>query len=211
MLGTIRSFTPILYTDPNGEEIRLQSHYVFRVGGPEHASLKIIPNDQAHYRNNPLFQQGKEGKVFMTLGAGPEINSPLNWGHVTAAPNRDRDVNASKTSSVVLSLPSDMKSENQMIDNLIKSGENFDNHKTDYGTIFGLQGDFNSNSYLHGLLNANGYTEKEGVPSSMPNNPKWDKAVPNDAFQPGPKVDLKKAHPPIPTPEERRRDKQLEQ
>lgn len=196
---------PTIATDPNGQEIRFQSHKVLGESR-QHASLKIIPKDQARYAGNPNFQRGKDGKLFMTLGAGPENNSPINWGHLTAAPNRDKDMNKEKTSSTELALPKGEKDENKVIDGLIKSGENFDNHKIDY-EAFPTGDNFNSNSYLHGLLDANGFTEKEGVPSQMPNNPGWDKPVPADAFKPGAKADPQKAHPPTKTQEERRREK----
>lgn len=177
---------PVNGVDPTGERVLLAIHEV--AGGYYHAKIVIIPNDQDTFRGDDRFETTEEGRVFATLGAGPENGSifrPL--GDLVSNPNRPNDV--SEPFSIVADItPGQGDTENAMINRMFATDSNY-NDGLDYDLFpstdpnAGSANDgYNSNSYVYGLLGAMG---AENIPQSnqdtMP-TPGADKPVPERCF-----------------------------
>jgi len=132
--------------------------------GNYHTSIKIEPEDQELYKNDPRFKNSDQNGIrFATIGAGPEsfINATLGLDtNLISNPNRERDTDLSikipgmESSNLV---PSNL--ENQYITTLFRLDNNYkDNLLYDKFPNLNNQNGYNSNSYISGILNAAGIT-----------------------------------------------------
>jgi RHS repeat-associated protein/uncharacterized repeat protein (TIGR01451 family) len=144
---------PVNLIDPSGLTILLQRHRVGMIG-PHHTSIKIIPNNQAKYRNDRRFQNGRPGQQFCTIGAGPSVGT---GGRLLSDINRLGDV-ASNNVAVGAITPPPGVSEDAFIDQLLQADSNYkDNLNYALFPSIAGPGDFyNSNSYADGLIRATG-------------------------------------------------------
>ncbi len=169
---------PLKYVDPDGQEIQVGAHEVAM--GSYHTTLIIIPDNQQAYINNSHFTNRlSDGRLYMTLGAGPESGMLVN------GINRERDLDISiKMDRQVVDINS--QSEDVVISSLI-SGHNSYKNKLDYDLFPAQEGkgvwyiaddSYNSNSYTSGLLNSTGLN----APAINVNVPGYTKPVPADYF-----------------------------
>jgi RHS repeat-associated protein len=170
---------PVNHVDPSGTTILLSTHNVF--GGVSHSKWVMIPDNQAGYRNNPLFQNRlPDGRRYATLGAGPE------GGRLVSRPNRERDVNLSDNNfQREVGLPRGL-TEDQTISRMFAADANYrDDLNYDLyprGFFGGSDTDgYNSNGYARGLGEAVGLT---GMPNFNGTSvPGWSKPVPASSFR----------------------------
>jgi RHS repeat-associated protein len=147
---------PLNATDPTGREIRLQSHKV--AAFQRHAKVTIIPRNQGKYSNDPRFQNRlPDGRVFATIGAGPESDNPASPGNLVGDMNRDRDVSNTieglNTSDELLSIPGG--DEDAAIASFFAALSNYaDDENYDLFPDNGATSGFNSNSFISGILGA---------------------------------------------------------
>ncbi|SFM92066.1 RHS repeat-associated core domain-containing protein [Halopseudomonas yangmingensis] len=101
LLGGVNTFgyvysSPIGYSDPLGLEVLMQIHPVVAftelhgniVTSINHAKITIIPMDQQKWSTDSRFSNIlPDGRVYLTIGAGPE------GGKLTSGLDRDRDIN----------------------------------------------------------------------------------------------------------------------
>jgi len=147
---------PLMFTDPDGEEIDVGSHLV--AFGSYHTSIRIIPENQELYKDNPNFSNTLEdGRVYATLGAGPE------GGDLTGGINRASDVDQTNKVNFT-SVDIGTLNEDSVISSLFDSSSNYQN-QLDYDLFPRNDGQrrwwvaddgYNSNSYTSGLLNSAG-------------------------------------------------------
>ena len=169
-------------TEGMEHRITVQTHKV--AGDNFHSLIKITPENQELYKNDTRFKKGKDGQLYMTLGAGPNA-----IGNLESDINRPNDFNQENkyAESLPLNVPTEI--EDQKIKELIKLDSNYrDNldydlfperpenqkwHKPDDG--------YNSNSYVPGLLNSVGI-EAPNLNQEI-NLPGYDKPVPSEKFK----------------------------
>ncbi|HKS23229.1 MAG TPA: RHS repeat-associated core domain-containing protein, partial [Thermoanaerobaculia bacterium] len=139
---------PIRNTDPTGRQIYEQTHFV--MWPFYHTSIRIVPEDQKRWANDPRFKNvdPNTGLHYATIGAG-SVN-----GKLVAGVNRERDVNLSiKREAIKLNLNG--KDENTVINNLFKLQAAYKNH-LEYSAFPTESGQYNSNSFARGLAEAAG-------------------------------------------------------
>lgn len=166
---------PYRYVDPDGREIRLQTHPVL-LGG-RHSKLVITPDLQGKYMFDDRFQQRHpDGRVFTTVGAGPVpllIRSKL----VSAADRPTDLVTENNTHDEALSDTQRGRSDSELIERLLGLHKNYKNN-LNYDLSPEHQNGYNSNSYISGLLNAT------GISVDPPDNvPGWDTPEPESEFK----------------------------
>jgi RHS repeat-associated protein len=168
---------PLDGTDPDGREIRLQSHPVAL--GNNHSKITIIPKNQGMYTRDARFRNRlPDGRVYATIGAGPSGSIPGFLGELVAGINRPRDVDQThNTSDEELRLP-DGVDEDAAIAELF-SAEGAYNNDLEYA-LFPKRGqnEYNSNGFAHGLLNVLGFTGYQ----TPPRTPGFDISVPPQEF-----------------------------
>jgi hypothetical protein len=147
----------------------VQTHEVGKTGH-SHASIRITPKDQDHWASNPRFQKGADGKVFTTLGAGPQPCLPQGACLVSDA-NRPTDaVPHSGNTGVDLG----GRDENEVIGELIRADARYGDNLL-YDPLPQTNGHgFNSNSYVSGVLRAAGLSVPAPVGVSLPG---WAKPI----------------------------------
>src|SRR5437660_1483087 len=169
---------PVDATDPDGREIRLQSHPVGL--GNNHSKITIIPKNQSRYRHDARFKNKlPDGRVYATIGAGPERPIPGAMGHLIAGVDRERDVKQDKLqSNEKLTLPNGM-SEDAAIDALFSDEAAYRND-LDYA-LFPDKGkdEYNSNGFANSLLKAAGF----GGYKQPPSTPGWRVLLPPGEFR----------------------------
>jgi hypothetical protein len=167
--------------DHNGREISYLVHEVAL--GVYHSKILINPNNQSAYRNDYRFITNRSGARVATLGAGPERSIGAlvgGGGRLVSDVNRPTDVHTKGFLVQILSLPHGM-SEDEMITRLFQLDKNYgDDLKYD---LFPDSGDaeYNSNSYVRGLLNAAGFPGLKTPPVYAPGT---EKPVPTTEFNP---------------------------
>ncbi|MGE4234714.1 MAG: RHS repeat domain-containing protein, partial [Bacteriovoracia bacterium] len=147
---------PLRYGDKDGRRVTVWAQEV--AFGQYHSSIRIVPDNQSLYKNNPNFKLGEDGKLFATLGAGPSIALNLKAGI-----NRPKDIlSANKVlESVPLHMPKGLN-EDSAIQNLFQLHSNYKNN-VEYDLFPAVKGGnflndgYNSNSYTTGLLKAGGF------------------------------------------------------
>jgi RHS repeat-associated protein len=189
---------PVRLTDPDGREVRLQWHKV--MGNNYHAFVRIMPENQQKYANDPRFQNiDEQGRRYATIGAGPE------GGNLVSNINRSADAERHEGGNIV-STPSGFKNEDEFIEGLFRLDANYgDNLDYDLFPAPAGQGSwwlpddsYNSNSYASGLLQATGAT----VAAPPVNAPGFNKPVPANEFAPrAPAPPKRAATPPPPSME----------
>ncbi len=174
---------PIIFTDPDGNQIAVQVHYVAL--GFNHSSILIVPENQEKYKNDKRFKTDKgSGLVYATIGAGPKKFNTLVSGI-----NRelDRDLNIKKETAVICKPDMNGKTEDQIIDVLFEKNANY-NDNLDYDFFPAKEGErswyiaddgHNSNSFVSGLLEAIGIKK----PELKSNTPGYDIPVPKKNFK----------------------------
>ena len=174
---------PYKYYDPDGREIRMVAHPVKL--GFDHASIMIIPDNQALYANNRYFQNQvskDDPRRFATIGAGPGITSDFGLGilKLQAGINRKSDVKNKKTdgSRIVLN----GRNEDEVISSLFSNHSNYTNN-LNYGLFPSIFSFYNSNSYAAGLINSVGLSAPQMTKSTLPG---YSKPVPYENFFVGP-------------------------
>ena len=165
---------PYKYVDPDGREIRQQTHYVAETGN--HTKITIIPNNQERYANDERFTKHPrlaDGRLYATIGAGPE------GGLLVGRPNRDTDLTQDRnTTDQLLTLPPG-KSEDEIIEELFAKGDAYDDD-LDYALWPSSWADGrNSNSYALGLLHAVGFRHLKVPPATLG----WDKLLDDSYFR----------------------------
>lgn len=168
---------PVSLIDPKGLTIQYANHQVQLPFPWYHSKLILIPDNQAAYVNDIRFTRTNAQKLhFATLGAGPEN------GLLTSGVNRPRDVSAPAMNIRNLPIPSRYANEDEAIAELLKLNEEYNNNKVSY-TLFPVRWtpQYNSNSYISGLLMAAGFDWFSGTGANTPGwYPNW---VPADYFK----------------------------
>ena len=165
---------PVNFHDPFGLEadtIYVQYHEV-RGSGKNHASLRIVPEDQERWTNAAGFAQGADGKWFTTISAGPRD------GLLIGEPLRDSDAVPHGTKEAV-----DLggRDENNVISALTQSMRGYNSNPVPYAfdpRPFGRY--HNSNSFVSGILASVGLSFTTGVSSRT--LPGWQWPVPSSRF-----------------------------
>ncbi|HJR73059.1 MAG TPA: hypothetical protein VJ806_05405 [Luteimonas sp.] len=179
---------PYKYTDPDGREVKGQYHQV--VPGAYHLSIRVTPDNQDAYKNDPRFlTDSATGERYTTFGAGPELSNPVsvpNSPHIPIRPivtiptavnlvsnnNRPSDAERSThpaSNDLSVALPSQYSNEDQFIGALFSADANYRDNIS-----YGLPGGngYNSNSYANGLLQAVGAQPLVApVPTPLSDNP----------------------------------------
>lgn len=149
--------------------------------GSYHASIVIVPDDQARYLTDRRFLSTAEGGVYLTLGAGPVD------GRLVADRNREYDANLD-ISHELIRLDLGSRYEDEVIEALY-SGMLFYRDDLDYDLFACPNQDakwwrpddgYNSNSFARGLLEAAGLA----VPQPSASLPGFDKPIPPALFRP---------------------------
>ena len=173
---------PVRLMDPDGREVGLQWHFV--AADNYHTLIRITPENQGKYANDPRFQNvDEQGRRYATIGAGPE------GGILVSNINRPRDAAPHQGGNLV-SAPNDVKNEDEFIDRLFSLDASYgDNLDYDLFPAASGQGrwwladdSYNSNSYTAGLLQGAGANV---APPSV-NTPGFSKPVPRGEFAPKP-------------------------
>jgi hypothetical protein len=153
-------------------EVLIQTHPVF--AGSNHSKITIIPGENSRFKGDPRFKnKTPDGGDFSTLGAGP--SGTLAFGDLQSDPNRKKDVNLSRNnysaSAFTSSCPT-QEVEDNYIQQLFDADSRFDYE------LLPEAGEYNSNSYINGLLRSVGLK----VPAP-PSTPGFTQPVPNSAFR----------------------------
>jgi hypothetical protein len=169
---------PVDNVDLSGNEIDLQDHEVRLIGigtTDYHSLIRITPENQARWKNDKRFSNHDEkGRVYCTIGAGPDSTAYF----LIAGVNRDTDLTG-PADSIPLPIPSQFSNEDKLIEKLFSLNAGYRN-KLFYNPFPSLDGkyDYNSNSYISGLMNA---AHLNKPPRSRP-LPGWNKPVPVTYF-----------------------------
>lgn len=164
---------PVGFSDPFGlsaDTIEVRWHEVAGTG-KNHASIRIAPDDQERWRSDPRFQAGADGRVSVTLGAGPKACIPVGSCLVSEL-NRPTDVEG-QDGTMVLNIGN--QDENEVISSMLRNDARYgDNLRYKLFPSAGGQG-WNSNSYASGMLAWAGIK-----PPALPANtfPGWGKTIP---------------------------------
>lgn len=164
-------------------EITVQVHEVAL--GNFHTSVRIVPQNQDLYANDPRFQNtfvGEDGNTYRyaTLGAGPE------GGDLVSNPNRAKDLDQD-IKIEFLEVDLNGTNEDEVIEKLFETDANYQDN-LDYDLFPANEGErniliaddgHNSNSYVSGLL------ESTNLDAPIPNHnvPGYDKPVPAENFE----------------------------
>ena len=145
---------PIKYTDPDGRTVTVQIHHVGV--GHYHASIKITLDknelEDAFKDNKNFSLEDKNGKIFLTIGAGPKDDNILD--KLEKGINRPKDVDKKKADAKDI-IFTDVSEEKKYIEKILAAYENYDN-SLDYG-LFARKDSrgnqkYNSNSFVSGLF-----------------------------------------------------------
>ena len=155
---------PIAYTDPFGlraDSIEVRWH---KFAGKNHASIRISPDDQKRWANDPRFKRGKDGRVSVTLSAAPK--ACLSQGVCLVSDlNRSSDTGSQDGGRAQVDLKG--QDENTAIERLLRADAAYgDNLGYDPLPKLG-EGRFNSNSYVSGTLR-NGGVQPPPIPADVP-------------------------------------------
>ncbi len=168
--------------------IELQWHKV--TGDIFHTLLRITPNDQAYWSRGEFFKKhtkiDSSGKLYFTLGAGPEYDE-LDFLLVSNV-NRNSDSEPHLGKYKQISVPKKYNSETDFIEQLIVNDAKYTDHldydifpaKVGNQTWYIADDGYNSNSYVAGLLISAGV-----VPAPVPpvSTPGFQKPVPIRYFK----------------------------
>jgi RHS repeat-associated protein len=181
---------PVKYTDPDGEEIKVQIHRAFGFTSYYHASIKITLDstelieafqEEKHFVDNKI--PGNKGDQYITIGG------TASKGLLIGKINRNSDKNdKNKKGSYLITGIDEVKA----VKGILKAYDDYkEGSKLDYD-LFPEKGDgYNSNSYISGILEKTGlprqdfYKEKshsgKNSQTSEPDKmkmPGWDKPIP---------------------------------
>ena len=172
---------PINNIDPKGLTIEYANHPAVPGSPWSHSLLIIIPDNQAAYAKDPNYQNiNGQGQRYATIGAGTDSI----WGFggtLIAGIDRPRDVNVPPENIRVLPLPSQYSNEDQAIQALVALTNTYNSSPEAY-TLFpqAWTGEYNSNSFISGLISAAGYDWFGDTGANTPGwYPNW---VPNSDF-----------------------------
>ena len=171
--------------------IKLQSV----LGGYLHASVRLVPRNQARWANygpfnetsNPPFNSPPplDGRKWTTVGAGPS-DADTSWtcdGNLISNFNRSGDVSAFPVRFERLNYPQNMEVEDRLINAILNSDANYDDNLP--YACFPNEGDhyYNSNSYIAGLLLKTGFGTPGLAMQLWRSLPGWRKPIPASNFQ----------------------------
>jgi hypothetical protein len=179
---------PVKYTDPDGNEIKVQIHNAFRAPSVYHASIKITldtPELRNAFQNNEKFVEhgltDSNGNQYITIGG--EARRGLLHGMI----NRRSDVQeANKRGSYLITGVDEVAAVGRILGA-------FEAYKNDlkYDLLPGLSDGYNSNSYIRGILRSaelprnDFYRETSNTSQGSPvhdtnrmNLPGWNKPIP---------------------------------
>lgn len=140
--------------------------------GSYHASVEITPNNQARWSSDPRFSaRDASGHAFLTLGAGPSAS-----GRLVSNLNRQADSASAQAATVTVPTPG---GEDAAIERLLRADGNY-RDDAPYTFFPALQGGYNSNSYVSGILSAAGLHRPA---FSLP-MPGYTSPLPPRSFQP---------------------------
>lgn len=169
---------PVNATDPSGQEIYYVVHKVFHTDN-YHGKIVINPANQLAYAKDPRFTTNRAGARIATIGAGPEnfVGSLFGYaGRLIAGRNRPSDLNTSGFLVQKLELPRGV-GEDAMISRLFGLLDNYQNNLP-YTIMPMRPGEYNSNSFIRGLMNAAGF-DNVAFPTDAPGS---DRPLPGSAF-----------------------------
>jgi uncharacterized protein RhaS with RHS repeats len=154
---------PTAFRDPFGltpDTIEVRWHEVLG-SGKSHASVRITPNDQDAWKDDPRFE-GEPGKKSITLSAAPHTCQGSGVCLVSD-PNRSSDI-AQQDGSVLVDIGG--RDENEVIRMLLQADADFtdDLGYEPYGSTWGR---YNSNSFVPSLL-WRAYLVPPAVPAALP-------------------------------------------
>ena len=166
---------PLLHSDFFGLDINLQWHEV--AFGQNHSLLRITPNNPSHFNNYKRISSigqltDLQGKRYGTMGAGPNSLWELESNY-----NRVSDAEPHSEGFEIRLLCGE--SENSFIDKLIRLDSNYKDNLA-YSFNPNGQTDFNSNSYISGLLKAAGIDIRQ---YKVPSAPGWNRPIPSKYFR----------------------------
>lgn len=140
-----------------------------------HAFIRVVPNDQNRWKNDPRFMRGADGRYFVTFGAGP-TGCGLGLCLVSAN-NRPLDA-APHSGEIILILDLKGRDENAVIELLFRLDSRYADRRP--YTLYPLvSGENNSNSFASGLLRAANLP----VPDLSSTNPGWSHPLPQSDFR----------------------------
>jgi alpha-tubulin suppressor-like RCC1 family protein len=177
-----------------GVGIWLKTHDVL-VTSIQHASIRVTPADQEWLINNrakfetcagtqqcvPIERDGFKN-YFFTIGAGSgsDDTNPLCNGILTKGYNRPNDVRKQERQPLTQLLV-DPRFEPILINSLINRTDAFANVLSYHCLPEEYPGQYNSNSFAHGLLHAASVAHDEAPPTRL-SIPGWQTPVPQPAF-----------------------------
>jgi RHS repeat-associated protein len=175
---------PVNLKDVTGERITVVMHQV-TVGpyqsGSYHMKIVVTPDDQKTFRNDGRFSNRQNGVAFATIGAGPDTWKNVA-GPLVSGVNRGTDVAKVKSgeSFTIAELkPGKGDTENNLINRLFGVAGSYKND-LDYSLNPSAGGrDYNSNSFVQGVLGAVGAKVTTPAGVSLPGA---DKPVPRTDF-----------------------------
>jgi RHS repeat-associated protein len=159
--------------------------------GMSHSKIVIVPTDQAKYANDPRFQNTNgNGLLFATVGAGPDHGLLPGWdpldksggGWMIAGIDRPRDVSEPANNGQSLGVPSQYGKEDAAIAAVFNAVDAYKaNGPVQYVLFGGSDGNYNSNGFVSGILQATGFQ----VPADHGGfTPGFDNPVPARYFDP---------------------------
>jgi RHS repeat-associated protein len=163
---------PVNFSDPFGlraDSIVVQTHVV--LGRWSHASIRITPDDQDAWANDPRFQRGEDGRLSVTLGAEGISCIPAGMCLVSDL-NRPTDA-APHSGNTVVDL--DGRDENSVIRALLRTDAAYGDNLgySAFPRSGGLR--YNSNSYVSGVLRAAGLNVVAPTGVRLPG---WNQPIP---------------------------------
>jgi hypothetical protein len=162
-----------------------KGHTVERALPFRHASIRIVPRDQAYWRQREpeIFREVDErSRYFATIGAGPPEGDTafLCNGVLIGNFDRARDVHEKPVSLERLRYAPLL--ENAVIERLIEANKAY-RDKLKYACFPDERGpEYNSNSYIAGILNATAMAHPRFPYLSLWRYPGWSKPVPTKEF-----------------------------
>ena len=167
--------------------ITITAHFVSETAN-RHSAVRITPTNQSKWIKDPvngwLFNINPVdigGYHYITLSAGPEYAVPIPGvpNHLWSFMNKSTDVGNQNGNLDASDLATTTQDEDGLILLLINNFKNYlDSYL--YTLIPSGPGQYNSNSFTHGLLNASGLGNR--VVNSNVDFPGWENPLPNSAF-----------------------------
>jgi RHS repeat-associated protein len=169
---------PVNGVDPWGLEIYYANRGVKSAPRFSHSLIYIVPKDQDKWRNDKRFVKNSDGVVYAVISAFP--SGIVGFESLTAHINHKEELSATWINSKLLPLPPRYLNENEAIEALLSSVENFQNQApVAYPFLGFLWGEHNSNGFISGLLLSTGFALPSDTEAGTTG---WSNPVPETYF-----------------------------